>query len=234
MERDCLAIKTGLLDYALAWEMQRKLWQARGAGRLADVLLLVEHPPTYTIGRAGGDHHLLASEQELKARGAQLFHIDRGGDVTYHGPGQLVGYPIMNLDHLYKDVHRYLRDLEEAIILTLKSYGLKGHRINGLTGVWVENRKLASIGIKVSRWVTMHGFALNVATDMSYFSQIIPCGIWGREMASIENLLNTPPSLWQVAEHFIIYFGQVFGRRMKEISLAELREKLDLREPLSA
>ena len=186
----------GLIDYSNAWDLQRKLFQETIDRKIAnrslteheqigteDHLLFCEHPHVYTLGKSGKQQNLLLNEEELKERGVQFFPIDRGGDITYHGPGQIVGYPIFDLDHHFTDIHRFLRTLEEAVIGTLEAYQIKAGRIEGLTGVWLDwndplkARKICAFGIRASRWVTMHGFAFNVNTDLSYFDNIVPCGI---------------------------------------------------------
>ena len=186
----------GLLDYATAWDLQTKLFKATIDRKIAnrnlpieqqeateDHLLFCEHPHVYTLGKSGKESHLLLNENELRERGVQFFPIDRGGDITYHGPGQIVGYPIFDLDHHFTDIHRFLRTLEEAVIGTLEAYSIKAGRIDGLTGVWLDHedplkaRKICAFGIRASRWVTMHGFAFNVNTDLGYFENIVPCGI---------------------------------------------------------
>ncbi|MFQ5874317.1 MAG: lipoyl(octanoyl) transferase LipB [Dehalococcoidia bacterium] len=222
MKARCLTVDIGPSEFGRAWQLQRYLWQARLEGKLDDLLIFTEHHPTYTIGRGGDEAHLLAEEEELRGKGVTLYRIDRGGDITYHGPGQLVGYPILDLSALYKDIHRYLRELEKALIMTMTDFGLEARQVPGLTGVWVKERKLASIGIRVSRWVTMHGFALNVATDMAFFRDIIPCGIWGKEMTSMAELLGVELPLHQVAERFTINFGEVFGREMIKVAVDNL------------
>ena len=192
----------GLIDYATAWDLQTRLFKEtidlKIANRKApdevqvitqDHLLFCEHPHVYTLGKSGKQSHLLLNEAEMREKGVQFFPIDRGGDITYHGPGQIVGYPIFDLDHHFTDIHRFLRTLEEAVIGTLEAYGIKAGRIDGLTGVWLTGpstalgtsasgpRKICAFGIRASRWVTMHGFAFNVNTDLSYFENIVPCGI---------------------------------------------------------
>mgnify|MGYP000985939468 FL=1 len=186
----------GLIDYATAWDYQTKLFQAtidrkivnRNAPKdqqvlTEDHLLFCEHPHVYTLGKSGKQSHLLLNETEMREKGVQFFPIDRGGDITYHGPGQIVGYPIFDMDHHFTDIHRFLRTLEEAVIGTLEAYNIKAGRIDGLTGVWLDwndpfkARKICAFGIRASRWVTMHGFAFNVNTDLSYFENIVPCGI---------------------------------------------------------
>jgi lipoyl(octanoyl) transferase len=192
----------GLIDYATAWELQTRLFKETIDRKIAnrnlpesehpstslrvpteDHLLFCEHPHVYTLGKSGKQSHLLLNEAEMREKGVQFFPIDRGGDITYHGPGQIVGYPIFDLDHHFTDIHRFLRTLEEAVIGTLEAYGIKAGRIEGLTGVWLDwtdpfkARKICAFGIRASRWVTMHGFAFNVNTDLNYFENIVPCGI---------------------------------------------------------
>ena len=209
-------VNLGLTDYKSTWGLQKKLFDLRVEGKISDILLLNEHRHVYTIGKSGDDNHLLASEEELRKSGADVYHIDRGGDITYHGPGQLVGYPILDLNNYYLDIHRYLRDLEEVIIRALAEYGINASRDNNFTGVWVENEKIAAIGVKVSRWVTMHGFALNVNTDLSYFERIIPCGIFHKGVTSIERLLDHQVPLDEVSRLIIKHFGKVFGIKSVE------------------
>ena len=176
----------GTLPYADALDLQRSVARARIAGTLeSDLLLLVEHPPVITLGRASKDAHLVASTAQLEARGVERFEVDRGGDVTFHGPGQLVGYPIFDLKQHKQDLHWYLRQLEKAIIQGVAPFGVTGSSSPGYTGVWVNDRKLASIGVHARDWVTWHGFALNVTTDMSWFDLIVPCGIAGVTMTSV-------------------------------------------------
>lgn len=210
-------VNLGRTEYQSCWTMQKTLFRLRGAGEIPDILMLTEHDPVYTIGRTGDDNHLLAGEEELRLRGIAVVHNDRGGDITYHGPGQLVGYPILNLHGFSLDLHRYLRDLEEAIIRMLSSYGVKGERIEGYTGVWVGGEKICAIGIKSSRWITMHGFALNVNLDLAPFDRIIPCGIFERGVTSLQNHLGRPVSLDEVGERIVESFGQVFERTMNGI-----------------
>jgi lipoate-protein ligase B len=176
----------GIMPYADALSFQRAVAHARIGGSVAeDVLLLVEHPPVVTLGRSSKAHHLLASPELLASRGVELFDVERGGDVTFHGPGQLVGYPIVNLKRHKQDLHWYLRQVEEALIRGLAPFGIAGERSVGYTGVWTGGRKLASIGVHARDWVTWHGFALNVTTDLSYFDLMVPCGIAEVEMTSI-------------------------------------------------
>jgi lipoyl(octanoyl) transferase len=183
-------IDLGYLKYDEAWRLQQELVAERREGRAPDTIVFVEHPPTITLGRAADRRHLLMSEAELGRRGVVVREVDRGGDVTYHGPGQLVAYPIVNLESRGRDLHRYLRDLEQTVIDTLAKLGLRAERTPGLTGVWVGTNKIAAIGIKVSRWVTSHGLALNVGPDLSGFSLIVPCGIRGRGVTSVSRELG--------------------------------------------
>ena len=205
----------GLIPYLEAWELQRHLAAKIAAGEASETLLLLEHPHTYTIGRRGGHEHLLASPEELRARGATVVETDRGGDITYHGPGQLIGYPLLDLRRRTGgDVHRYLRTLEEALIGVLEEYGLRGEREPEYTGVWCGGAKVAAMGVKVSRGVTMHGFALNVGTDLSYFDLIVPCGIHGRRVTSIEKLLGRPVEASTVRAALERNLAREFGVRL--------------------
>jgi lipoyl(octanoyl) transferase len=183
---ELLVCDLGTMAYAEALGLQRAVAKARISGELdEDLLLLVEHPPVVTLGRSFKERHLLASPALLANRGVELFEVERGGDVTFHGPGQLVGYPIVDLKRHKRDLHWYLRQVEEALIRAIAPFGLAGDRRAGLTGVWTEGRKLASIGVHARDWVTWHGFALNVTTDLRYFDLIVPCGIDAVEMSSV-------------------------------------------------
>ncbi|MBI2407645.1 MAG: lipoyl(octanoyl) transferase LipB [Gemmatimonadetes bacterium] len=188
--RRLLVADLGVMPYADALALQRAAAKARLSGSLADdLLLVVEHPPVITLGRSTKAGNLLASSEQLAARGVELFEVERGGDVTFHGPGQLVGYPIVNLERHTQDLHWYLRQLEEVMIRALASFDIAATRNPGKTGVWVRNRKIASIGVHARQWVTWHGFALNVTTDLSYFDLMIPCGIPDVVMTSVEREL---------------------------------------------
>jgi len=212
--------------------MQEKLFRAaidrknrnrrEGAGLpVQHHLLLVEHPPVYTLGKNGDRSNLLVSEEQLARKGASFFQIDRGGDITFHGPGQIVGYPILDLDEFYTDIHRYLRELEEVIIRTLAGYGLRGERSPGETGVWLEvgtprARKICAMGIRASRWVTMHGFAFNVNTDLEYFEYMIPCGIRDKAVTSLEQELGRGPlEVEEVKRQLLDHFSEVFGAELQ-------------------
>ena len=196
----------GLIDYKECWDFQEKLFAeilaVKSSNRKENKtvstknhLIFCEHPHVYTLGKSGDEKNLLVNEDYLKSRGATFHKINRGGDITYHGPGQLVGYPIMDLDNFFTDIHKYLRFLEEAVILTLKEYGLESERSPGETGVWFDvgtpkARKICALGVKSSRWVTMHGFAFNVNPDLSYFGNIIPCGIVDKKVTSLQQELG--------------------------------------------
>ena len=206
--------KLGLVPYGTALELQQELVAERQAGRVPDTLLLLEHPHVVTLGASARQQltHVLASPRELADRGVELHEAPRGGDVTYHGPGQLVGYPILDLRPDRCDVHRYVRDLESVLIATARGFGVAAGRCAGLTGVWVGNDKLAAIGVRLSRWVTSHGFALNVATNLGYFGLITPCGIRGRGVTSLTVLAGRPVSVAEVEPLLVREFGAVFGR----------------------
>ncbi len=216
------AVNIGRTRYADAWELQKKLFEMRRYGLVGDMFLLTEHEHVYTFGKGGDENHLLASEDELKRNGTEVFHIDRGGDVTYHGPGQIVGYPILDLNNYFADIHRYLRCLEEVIIQTLLEYGVEGEREEGLTGVWVKGEKIAAVGVKISRWITMHGFAFNVNTDLSYFDRIIPCGIFHKGVTSLERVLGREVPIEEVQSKLVEEFGHVFGCKIQSLSSDEL------------
>ena len=203
MNRKIKFIDLGLMDYKEAWDFQQKLFdeivEIKKKNRkdstnkkTPNYFLLVEHPHVYTLGKSGNMSNLLIDETELKNNDASFYKINRGGDITYHGPGQIVGYPILDLENFFTDIHKYLRFLEEVIILTLKNYEIKGERNKGKTGVWIETktpfpRKICAMGVRASRWVTMHGFALNANVDLNYFNNIIPCGLANNIVTSISN-----------------------------------------------
>ena len=207
--------RLGLLQYADALAMQRGLVEERRNGRIGDVLLLVEHPHVLTLGVKGdgGRSHILAPAGELALRGIEVHETGRGGDVTYHGPGQIVGYPILDLKPDRCDVHRYVRDHEDVLIRTAADYGIAANRIAGLTGVWVGEEKLAAIGVRIARWVTSHGFALNVTAELDNFKLIIPCGIVDRGVTSLARLLGRPVDRSDVEDRLIARFCQVFERQ---------------------
>src|SRR4051812_11322868 len=204
--------RLGRLPYGESLDLQKRLVEQRRAGTVGDLLLLVEHPPVLTLGVRGdgGRAHILASDDELASRRIDVFETGRGGDITYHGPGQIVGYPIIDLDPDRRDVHKYVRDLEEVLIRVAADYGIEAGRVQGLTGVWVGDRKLAAIGVRIQRWVTSHGFALNHTTDLSHFELIVPCGIADRGVTSLAKLGCTA-SRDEVEGRIVVHFAEVFG-----------------------
>lgn len=218
----------GNVPYQKAWDHQKivqkklideKLLKRADANAKVDgldYLLYVEHPHVYTLGKSGDSANLLKNDDQLKHLNAEFVEIDRGGDITYHGPGQIVGYPILDLDRYDTDLHIYLRNLEEAMILVLDYYGFKGERVQGLTGVWVNGAKICAMGIKCSRWVTMHGFALNVNTDMSYFSHIVPCGITDKPVCSLSELLGRAVDIDEVKTLITASLAEVFDFKIQE------------------
>jgi lipoyl(octanoyl) transferase len=206
--------RAGLVPYETALALQADLVAARKAGTICDTLLLLQHPPVITLGVKvrQSREHVLASDDDLRERGIALFEAGRGGDVTYHGPGQLVGYPILDLKPDRMDAHKYVRDLEDALIGVCADFGLSATRKSGLTGVWVGEEKVAAIGVRLSRWVTSHGFALNVATNLEHFGLIVPCGISDRGVTSLERLLGTAPTMDGVEDRVIHHICRVFDR----------------------
>jgi lipoyl(octanoyl) transferase len=217
--------RLGIVSYADALALQRELVAERQADRIDDVLLLLQHPHVLTLGVRGdgGRGHIVASSDALAARGVDVFETGRGGDVTYHGPGQLVGYPIINLKPDRCDVHRYVRDVEEVLLRTAADYSVTARRIDGLTGAWVGDEKLAAIGVRIARWVTSHGFALNVSTDLEYFKLIVPCGIADRGVTSLERLLGRSVDIDEVGARLAEHFAAVFGREIQPGSAARAR-----------
>lgn len=225
----------GKMKYKDAWDYQENLLKGNlevkaklnsdeaesfNSITTTNYLLLVEHPPVYTLGKSGKIDHVLISEEERNARNIQFFHTNRGGDITFHGPGQIVGYPILDLEKFYTDIGRYLRELEEVIILTLKDFDIRGERSKGETGVWIDStvkgkeRKICAMGVRCSRWITMHGFALNVNTDLRYFDHIIPCGIPDKKVTSIKEELGHEVEMSTVKEKIVKNFENVFNVRM--------------------
>ncbi len=211
--------RLGRVPYADALALQRSLVEERRAGRIADTLLLVEHPHVLTLGVRGdgGRSHILATDEALASRGIEVHETGRGGDITYHGPGQIVGYPIIDLNPDRRDVHRYVRDLETVLIRTAADYGIDAGRIEGLTGVWVGDEKLAAIGVRIARWITSHGFALNVTTNLDHFALIVPCGIADRGVTSLSRLLGGTVDPADVEFRVIEHFANVFGMSVLEI-----------------
>jgi lipoate-protein ligase B len=220
--RTCSLIDLGTAPYGEALTLQRRLTTLRTEDRLGDVLLLVEHSPVITLGRAGQKAHLRVAESSLAALGIEFFEVERGGDMTYHGPGQLVGYPILNLADHGRDVHRYLRQLEALLIMTLSDFGVTAGRSLGRTGVWVGERKIASLGIHVGRWVTRHGFALNVNMDLTPFKLIVPCGIQGAKVTDMAQELCRPLLVREVRAALTERFEAEFKVTLLPASLPEL------------
>jgi len=207
----------GLVDYQEAWDLQRAIARARAEGSVEDTLLLLEHPPTYTLGRRSNASDLLLPREALEAQGAQVVDVDRGGEITFHGPGQLAGYPIVNLRD-WGGPLRYVRALEAVIISTLDTFGVRAGAIEGLTGAWVGSSKIAAIGVRISRGITTHGFALNVATDLAWFRHIVPCGTRDLEVISLEQLLGRSVSLEEVAPVVAQCFGHELGFQMRKVA----------------
>ena len=210
--------RLGVVPYGDALVLQRELVERRKAGGIPDQLLLLQHPPVITLGvKTRNDRsHVLASEEALSTRGVEVFESGRGGDVTFHGPGQIVGYPILDLRPDRSDVHRYVRDLEEVLIRTLHTFGVNADRTPGLTGVWVGRDKVAAIGVRIARWVTSHGFALNVNTDLSHFDLIVPCGIRDRGVTSLQRLVGQTVELDTVEDRIVAAFAEVFHVELSE------------------
>ena len=240
----CQIIDLGLIGYAEAYALQKRVVAARKAGTIEEVLLLCEHPPVITLGRSGKRENLLAPEHVLRQKGVEFHATDRGGDITYHGPGQIVGYPILNLGAIRRDVVWYVRTLEEAMIRATAEFGITAVREPGKTGVWVDaaqsisalatrhsplatSEKLAAIGVHISRWVTSHGFAYNVSTDLRNFDLIVPCGIADRKATSLEKLLGRNVDEKEVSLRIAKHLGELLGLKMNEASRKELMEKLE-------
>lgn len=235
--QECLLVDLGLIDYAEVCELQRQLVSACKVGVLPDVLLFCEHPHVITLGRNGNQEHLRASTSLLRQMGCEFHSTDRGGDITYHGPGQVVGYPILNLAAIRRDVGWYVRQLEEAMIRATLEFGVVACRRPGMTGVWVEtalgDEKLAAIGVHISRWVTSHGFAYNVATDLRYFDLIVPCGIVDKQPTSLERILKRPVAAGEVRQRIAGHLAEVIGLELRHASREELDERLH-RQPACA
>jgi lipoyl(octanoyl) transferase len=231
MSKQALQVDWGLIGYAGAFALQKRVVAARKADAIEDVLLLCEHPHVITQGRNGKREHLLVSEHVLRQKGVEFYETSRGGDITYHGPGQIVGYPIMNLGAIRRDVVWYVRMLEEAMIRATAEYGIKAKRVAGKTGIWVERGntedKLGAIGVHISRWVTSHGFAYNVSTDLRFFDLIVPCGIADRKATSLEKLLGHTVEKSEVAPRIAKHLAELFGLELKETSKNELLQKLE-------
>jgi lipoyl(octanoyl) transferase len=206
--------RLGLVPYAEGLEIQRQLVEERKADRIPDTLLLLQHPHVLTIGvKKDGREHILASPERLASLGVDVFETGRGGDVTYHGPGQLVGYPIIDLNPDRRDVHHYVRDIEEVMIRVCADYGLTAGRVKGFSGAWIGDEKIGAIGVRISRWVTSHGFAFNVTTDIQFFDLIVPCGIADKGVTSLKSKLGHAPAMPEVEDRFVRHFESVFARQ---------------------
>lgn len=232
MNKKVYVTDLGAKDYKETWDFQEEVFNSiidiKNKNRekenkdiTPNYLLFVEHPNVYTLGKSGKYSHLLISEEELAQKNATFYKIDRGGDITYHGPGQIVGYPILDLDNFFTDIHKYLRFLEEVIIKTLADYGIKGERSPGETGVWIDvgtpfARKICAMGVRASRWVTMHGFAFNINADLSYFNYIIPCGIVDKSVTSLNQELGKNIPLQEVKEKIKFHFSNIFEAELIE------------------
>ncbi|HEV2197731.1 MAG TPA: lipoyl(octanoyl) transferase LipB [Candidatus Acidoferrum sp.] len=230
----CRIVDLGLIAYAEAYALQKRIVAARKADAIEDVLLLCEHPHVITQGRNGKTEHLLVGEHVLRQKRVEFYETGRGGDITYHGPGQIVGYPILNLGEIRRDVVWYMRMLEEAMIRATAEFGITAKRVAGKTGIWVESgsteEKLGAIGVHISRWVTSHGFAFNVSTDLRFFDLIVPCGIADRKVTSLEKLLGRVVEKEEVAPRLAKHLGELFGRELQETSKEELHKKLEFAE----
>ncbi len=201
----------GLMEYGEAWELQRRLHHQRAEGEISDVLLLLEHLPTITVGKSGRLDNVLISRERLTQEGISLFFVDRGGDVTYHGPGQVVCYPILDLRKWKKDLHLYVHNIEEVILRTLRDFSIYGDRDESHPGVWINEEEIAAIGLSLRRWVSMHGFALNINPNLEHFSFINPCGLSNRRVTSMSKLLGGKVSTKEVGERLIFHFHDVFN-----------------------
>lgn len=240
MEKIVDIFDIGYSPYRDSWDLQRRMQKQLIDQKLAfrngitqdkpvhDSLLFTEHPHVYTLGKSGDAANLLKGIAELAKIDAEFIENDRGGDITYHGPGQIVGYPIIDLDRHFTDVHKYLRYLEQVIIDTCSDFGVKAGRIEGLTGVWVNDKKICAMGIRCSRWVTMHGFAMNVMTNLSYFDHIVPCGISDKKVTSLSQLLNRPIDMTSVKESITEHFANQFGVKIRQMdSSIDLQRRLN-------
>jgi len=219
----------GFINYDRAWDLQHETFDKRVKSEVNDTFYLLEHPHTYTLGKTADKSNLVGSKEYLDKNNISVFDIDRGGDITYHGPGQIVGYPIINLTEWQQDTHKYLRSLEEVIIRVCNDYGLDAGRNEKYTGVWLGEKKIAAIGIKVSRWVTMHGFAFNINTDLDFFNGIIPCGIKDKDVTSLSKELNKSMDIQELKEKLVHHFKEVFNydEIVRKNNIAELVSEKD-------
>jgi lipoyl(octanoyl) transferase len=228
-------VDAGLIRYEAACELQKQLVEARKAGAIPDVLLFCEHPHVITLGRNGKHDNLLAGNRLLKQMNVEFHPTDRGGDITYHGPGQVVGYPILDLTEHRRDVRWYVEQLEETMIRTSADYGVSAKRVEGWHGIWVDTpagaEKLGAIGVHLSRWVTSHGFAYNVTSDLRYFDLIVPCGISGRRATSLERLLGRGVDICAVRDQLATHFGEIFNRELTRVRMDELQAAIEAAHP---
>lgn len=233
--KDCWLIDLGLIAYAPACELQHRAVEARKAGAIPDVLFLCEHPPVITLGRNGNLENLRATDRVLQQMNVEFHPTDRGGDITYHGPGQIVGYPILDLTEHRRDVRWYVHQLEETMIRATHDFGIEAHRVEGLHGIWLDTltgaEKLAALGVHLSRWVTSHGFAYNVSTDLRYFDLIVPCGIADKRATSLERALGRSVNQTEAASALIRHFGEVFERKMLAMSVESFDATLNRAAP---
>jgi lipoyl(octanoyl) transferase len=229
-EKNCWVVDLGVIPYRRACGLQQQVADARKTGAIPDVLLLCEHPHVITLGRSGTREHLRAGDHLLAQMNVEFHLTNRGGDITYHGPGQIVGYPVLDLAEHRRDVRWYVAQLEEVMIRASAAFDIVGQRVEGRHGVWIDTpsgeEKLAALGIHLSRWVTSHGFAYNVSTDLRYFDLIVPCGIADRRVTSVERVLGRPVSTMDVRRHLVKHFGDVLARDMARVSCRELEERL--------
>ncbi len=230
---ECQVFDLGLKDYKETLELQHQLVEQKHKENLPEILLLVEHNPVITLGRSSHLENILLDKEQMEQLKIQLHYIERGGDVTYHGPGQLVAYPIFDLNNYKQDTHLFLRQLEEVIIKTVENYNLQAERIKGLTGVWVDYKKVASIGVAAKKWITFHGLALNVNTDLKYFGYIHPCGMLDKKVTSLAELLKRKVDLQEVKDKMVEEFAEIFGLRIVKNKNLK-REGLNLRPSLKA
>jgi lipoate-protein ligase B len=222
MEKQGYIINLGLMEYQKAWDLQQRLWLKRVEGSLPDLLLILEHLHVITLGRRGNRSHLLATAEMLESMGVALFHVERGGDVTYHGPGQIVAYPILSLKEYGYRLVQYVDQLEEIMIRVLRDFGIEGKREDLNRGVWVNGDKIASIGVAIKRWVSFHGFALNYATDLKFFNLMNPCGLEGKKMTSMEKILGAEIPKDRLVEKIVLRFKELFRRDWQEKRLEEI------------
>jgi len=222
MDRKGYVIDLGLVDYEMAWGLQHRLWSKRVEEELPDLLLILEHPHVITLGRRGNRLHLIASSEVLEAMKIPVFHVERGGDVTYHGPGQMVVYPILDLKEYGYRLIRYIGQLEEVILRVLNDFRIQGRRDPLNRGVWVDGEKIASVGVAIKRWVSFHGFSLNYETNLKYFELINPCGLEGKKMTSLAKILGTEISRERLSERVGFHFKQVFQRDWEQRDLSEV------------